>query len=371
MIDIPEFQAGTRVRGSLDYCDGREIRGWAMYTDSETPPTVIVTIDGVERARVVPNILREDLHLLGIDLAAAFVHTFRPPLDGDCVVELWVDGVRLANTPWRHAHCHRPVKQLFRGVRSLRAAMARRFLNGDGIEIEPGRPVDLPPQARATRVLCTGSPTPAQGVEFVHDDCEQLPSFADNSLDFICACRFLERAEDPIGCLKAWSRVLRNDGVVLLSAAGRNAGAGARMPLVRMEHLRRDHELGPKQSRRSHYLQWAAFGHDKTGPDAWELSARLEREGSLEWVHTWTLPGFMRFLHTAITEYGLPLFVEIGVSVRGESVYVLRKLHGTAASRCARGPRGQVYRTAVWVLRRLPWDLYGFLRRRMRKENDG
>lgn len=224
--------------------------------------------------------------------------------------------------------------------KTVREDIALRFLSCEGIEIGAlDFPLRMPRSARVQYVDYlepralerAHSQTLAQGRPLVKpdvvDDGTRLGSFADSSLDFVVANHMLEHAEDPIGALKHQLRVLRPRGVLLLSLPDARHSFDAARPLTSVEHLLRDHELGPEQSRREHFEECAHIIESRQGGEIGARADEMEAEGMRPHFHVWVPLTFAAFL--AATE--LPCSLALLQESVGEFVVVLRKLGGDAA----------------------------------------
>jgi SAM-dependent methyltransferase len=218
---------------------------------------------------------------------------------------------------------------------SYRADLARRYLNGQGIEIGAlHRPVRAPRGARVRHVdvmtreelLATYSPEvygdPRWVVETdVVDDCVRLSGFADGSLDFVIANHTLEHVEDPVAALESLVRVVRPGGVVFLALPDARCTFDAARPRTTLEHVLADHREGPERSREAHYREWAAvecLAEDRAA----ERMAEFRAEGARHHFHVWELDGFLDLLHNL----SLPVTLELAETHPEEFVVILQRL---------------------------------------------
>jgi SAM-dependent methyltransferase len=218
--------------------------------------------------------------------------------------------------------------------KTVRADVALRFLQGEGIEIGAlDFPLRLPRAAKVRYVdyvdeaglrtahsstLNAGRPLV---VPDVVDDGARLASFADASLDFVVANHMLEHVEDPIAALQHQLRVLRPSGVLYLTLPDARDSFDEQRERTTVEHLLRDHHEGPEVSRREHYEECAYFieGHRD------EILARRVQEMEAEHLHphfhVWEPVTFAGFL--AVLD--LPFSLELLQSSIGEFLVILRK----------------------------------------------
>ena len=93
-------------------------------------------------------------------------------------------------------------------------------------------------------------------VEIV-DDGETLATLPDKSLDFVIANHMVEHSEDPIGTLKNHLRVLKPGGVLFWALPDMSHTFDRHRSLTTVEHLLRDYQQGPEDSRLEHCVEWA------------------------------------------------------------------------------------------------------------------
>jgi SAM-dependent methyltransferase len=220
----------------------------------------------------------------------------------------------------------------------LREDLARRYLEGDGIEIGAlSWPLRVPPGARvryvdhATReelVRLYGAGLPAQGGHpdaiphtDVVDDGERLATFADGSVDFVIANHVLEHMQDPIACLQHLLRVLRPGGILFLALPDARFSFDKPRERTTVEHLQRDHREGPEISRRDHYVEWARDIEGR-GPDDIEWRAKeFAEQDARNHFHNWELDGFLEF----VLAVDFPATIELAQVNQAEFVVILRK----------------------------------------------
>ncbi len=128
------------------------------------------------------------------------------------------------------------------------------------------------------------------------DSGETLATFADQSLDFVIASHMIEHAEDPVGTLDTWFRVLRPQGMLFLIVPDMRHTFDRQRAQTTPGHLFRDHEEGPERSRQHHYLEWVACTE---GGDAAARKQRAEELAAMHYsihFHVWTPLSFLDFL---------------------------------------------------------------------------
>jgi SAM-dependent methyltransferase len=223
------------------------------------------------------------------------------------------------------------------GVAFNRAAIARRFIQGSGIEIgalhnplrmprgAQVRYVDRMPVAELRRQYPELEEEELVEVDVI-DDGERLGSIADDSQDFVVANHFLEHSEDPIGALLNMFRVLRTGGILYLAVPDKRFTFDLKRPTTPLDHLLRDYEEGPEHSRRSHFEEWARLVDDVPEPDLERHVADLLAKDYSIHFHVWTQADALELLVALRERFGVSYDLEVAVRNDHENVFVLRKL---------------------------------------------
>jgi predicted SAM-dependent methyltransferase len=220
-------------------------------------------------------------------------------------------------------------------VLRVREGIARRHLRGQGIEIGAlSHPLRMPRGATVRYVdkwdaddLRDQYPDLANETIVapdIIDDGTRLATLEDDSQDFVVANHFLEHTEDPVAALETFLRVTKPGGVVYIAVPDKRRTFDAQRPVTPLEHVLRDHELGPESSRRKHYEEFARFVEGIAEPDVAAHAARaMEDERYHLHFHVWTHEAFVDLLQ-ALRE---PLGFELAEarSNAHESIAVLRK----------------------------------------------
>lgn len=162
----------------------------------------------------------------------------------------------------------------------------------------------------------------------VIDDGETLTTFSDHELDFIIANHFLEHCEDPIRTLKNFWRVLRPDGLIYLAIPDKRLTFDKNRTSTTIDHLVKDHEEGPANSRRFHFEEWVRLvephvGRSYNSPE--EVEQRVDELDRMNYsihFHNWAPEEFEKFLEYVADI--LPLKIELFVPMYAEMVVVLR-----------------------------------------------
>jgi SAM-dependent methyltransferase len=222
-----------------------------------------------------------------------------------------------------------------RRLRAHRAAIAARFLRGDGLEIGALHlPLPLPAGARARYVdrydrdaLRREYPElaafPIVPVDVV-DDAETLATVADATQDFLVANHLYEHTEDPIATLQAHRRVLRPCGVLYAAVPDARRTFDAVRPVTALEHHVRDHAEGPQVSRRAHYEEWARLIDRVPAGEVPARAAALDAQRYSIHFHVWTPGAFVALVEHARRAEGLPFALEAVQPAEHEFVVVLR-----------------------------------------------
>lgn len=197
-----------------------------------------------------------------------------------------------------------------------RRRATRGKLAGRGLEIGAlHSPFKLPPTAHATYVdrLSTAelrhhypelAHLPLVPVDII-DDAEALEGVGDSSQDFVIASHVLEHCEEPLGALSSWIRVLKPSGTLFLAVPDKRYTFDRHRPVTGLQHLIRDHNLGPAVSRLEHYREWAQLvehSPEERIPD--RASELLASRYSIHF-HVWDFAAFRELLDHAVTDLGL------------------------------------------------------------------
>ncbi len=202
---------------------------------------------------------------------------------------------------------------------------AKKYLSGEGLEIgalhNPTemrhgtkiRYVDILSKEEAISRHPELDPAKIVPVEYVEDGFS-LPSFSDQTQDFLVASNVLEHSPDPLGTILGWSRVLRMGGRLLLSVPIAGRCFDRSRPITPIQHFVDDFELsreGDKetmgQRNRGHYEECLRLvGHqlemnagDTRPYSEEEILAKLDLLPSSGYdihFHTFTIDSFAELL---------------------------------------------------------------------------
>ena len=193
-------------------------------------------------------------------------------------------------------------------VLRVRESIARRHLRGHGIEIGAlSHPLRMPLGASVRYVdnwseqdLRDQYPDLADETIVapdIIDDGTRLATIADSSQDFVVANHFLEHCEDTVGVLATLLRVTKPGGVVYLAVPDKRRSFDSQRPTTTIQHILRDHEVGPEVSRVEHYEEFARLVE---GIPEHELSLHVQAAVVDEryhlHFHVWTHETFLGLL---------------------------------------------------------------------------
>lgn len=204
--------------------------------------------------------------------------------------------------------------------RILRAQIAARHIQGDGIEIGAlGTPLNVQPYARVKYVdrhsledLRKEYPEMAQRALVkpdIIDSGETLDSIPDGSLDFVVANHFLEHCQNLLGTLRTHARKIRPNGRLFYAVPNRDFTFDRHRPATPFEHLVQDDRDGPEQSRVAHYREWAALV-EKAAPEAVaQRAADLQQQDYSIHFHAWDARALFDTMARAVDYIEFPGFV--------------------------------------------------------------
>jgi SAM-dependent methyltransferase len=234
-----------------------------------------------------------------------------------------------------------PTSQLFElgdsaaAIHRTRAAIARRFLRGDGLEIGAlHQPLRVPPSARVKYVdRMTSSDLRSHYKELadhalvepdIVDDGERLATLGDNTQDFVIANHFLEHCQNPILALQNLFRVLRPGGVLYLAVPDKRFTFDVDRPCTSLDHLLRDFTDGPEWSRLQHFEEWSRLVNKRVDEAAIQEEAHhLSETGYSIHFHVWGAAEILEFMTVLqrFVRHELELVLRNGP----ETVLILRK----------------------------------------------
>jgi len=201
--------------------------------------------------------------------------------------------------------------------RVLRAQIAKKYLQGDGIEIGAlASPLALPPNARAhyvdrmSRVDLYQEYPEMRDRQLVEvdmlDNGETLECIPDNSVDFIIGNHFMEHCQDFLGTMKTHFGKLLSGGVLFYAVPLRPYTFDRRRANTSFEHLIQDHRVGPHISREAHFLEWARLVEQKPGSEAATRARELQDADYSIHFHAWDARALLNSFTAGIEFLDLP-----------------------------------------------------------------
>lgn len=218
----------------------------------------------------------------------------------------------------------------------LRAAVASRYLRGDGIEIGAlHSPLELPSNVTIryldrmpTNQLKQTYPELSE-YELVEvdilDNGETLATISDDAIDFVIANQMIEHCQNPISTIENWVRVLKPGGILYMGVPDKRYTFDCDRPVTSLKHLVRDYTDGPEWSRDSHFEEWTRLV-DKFPED--EVAGRAKGLAALNYsihFHVWTQVEFLELLNYCRSILFLPIETETLQQNGFEFIIVIRK----------------------------------------------
>lgn len=213
--------------------------------------------------------------------------------------------------------------------RYQRSLLVQKYLKGRGAEIGAGVQPMLVPLGSHTTYIDRVPTEYWKSQEYwanewmvepdILDEAETLATIADAQFDFLIAGHVLEHVEDPVAALKAWLRVVRPGGHLLIAVPDMRHCGEEHRPLTTVEHFLRDHAEGPAVSAEEHYRDFGSNMQRLSGSD---LDAYVARAEPMIHFHTFTLASFVQLL-MAVQHLGFEI-LEACVN-NNEDIVVLRR----------------------------------------------
>lgn len=215
-----------------------------------------------------------------------------------------------------------------------RRRVAASYLTGHGIEIGALHvPAAVPPGVRVRYVdrmsvdeLRRQYPELAAKkltrVDIV-DDGQTLATIADSSEDFVIANHMLEHAEDPISTIENAMRVLKPEGVFLLTVPDKRYTFDADRPVTSLQHLLDDRADGGVGSRASHFREWVEIVEKIDGAGVEARAGLLMGMDYSIHFHVWSYQEMLELLMRL--RPGMGFEMELVARQADEVIFVLRK----------------------------------------------
>lgn len=126
----------------------------------------------------------------------------------------------------------------------------------------------------------------------ITSDSERFPDINDDTFDFIVANHVLEHLTDPIRALTEWHRILKSNGIILISVPDKRYTFDSPRRRTRLSHLLKDyiHPDPPHEKNLPHLKDWATHV-EGLKPDSPEWKTWIDRQLISTYVvhnHVWT-----------------------------------------------------------------------------------
>ncbi len=202
-----------------------------------------------------------------------------------------------------------------KAIADARRRQYSRHLHGRGLEIGAlGNPMPLP---HASEVLYSDVLRPEQIDELypgsrhpdILSDSEHFDGVASDEFNFVVANHVLEHVTDPIGALIEWHRILKRDGLLLISLPDKRYTFDYGRARTTLAHLEADHHSNadPQIRNECHLLEWAEHVErltpGSTEFDAWV--AEQKRRGFAVHNHVWVMQDILDLLAHVRDRYGV------------------------------------------------------------------
>jgi predicted SAM-dependent methyltransferase len=218
-----------------------------------------------------------------------------------------------------------------------RAAIANKYLKGDGIEIGAlHSPLKVSPSVSVKYVDRMTAPDLRKqypelaALELVNtdiiDDGERLDSIQDSTQDFVIANHFIEHCQNPLMALSNMFRVLKEDSLLYLAVPDKRFTFDIDRPVTPLDHILRDFEEGGEWSRRQHFEEWVRFVMKIE--DIAEVEKRVDKLIDIDYsihFHAWTELEMLEFILALNRKLGLRFDVELLFKNGEECIFILRK----------------------------------------------
>lgn len=229
-------------------------------------------------------------------------------------------------------HRRQPIEVDKARMIATRLAMSS-WLKGTGIEVGAGnRPFHVRDDLKviygdirddAALSSYFGNAMPILGGRNVID-AQTFEGVPDESVDFVISAHVIEHLFDPIRSIEQAMRVIRKDGIYLVTVPDKRFMFDHRRPVTVLDHLLRDYEDGGESTRLYAYFEEAHFTFNHPIELAWQMAEHNMQHGLDIHVHCWTHETFVEMLKQCETMF--PLRLEAGILSNNENIFALRKL---------------------------------------------
>jgi SAM-dependent methyltransferase len=222
-------------------------------------------------------------------------------------------------------------------IHGMRFALASQFCKGQGIEVGAGdRPFPLPQGAVAMygdsrdhdelKAYFGAHVTSAQG----YIDAETFDGVDNNSADFVISAHVIEHLFNPMGSIRAVSRVLKPSAYAIIAAPEMTETFDRNRPITPISHVIRDLEDAGSSTKLQAYIEHVRFVHPLANQpfadeDVEPEARRIMDVGMDIHVHAWDRAAFIQMMATACRMFGLELVAS--VSLWNENAVVVRRVN--------------------------------------------
>jgi len=105
----------------------------------------------------------------------------------------------------------------------------------------------------------------------------ELDFIGNGEYDYVLSSHCLEHLANPLGALKEWKRVLKNEGLLVLVVPHKDGTFDHRRPISTLEHLIQDYDSGMPESDLTHLEEILALHDLARDPEAGGFRAFAER----------------------------------------------------------------------------------------------
>jgi len=156
----------------------------------------------------------------------------------------------------------------------------------------------------------------------IMDDGALLASVPKESVDFIVSFHVLEHIPNPLEAVKNWIRVMRKNGILIVSVPDKHSTFDKCRSVTDFEHLVRDFEEGPVWSSKVHYRDVAINTNKLTGD---EIENFIKEAPPAIHFHVWDFSSFFQFWQRVNTYFEQPFEILQVVSNHNEVIAVMRR----------------------------------------------
>lgn len=172
-------------------------------------------------------------------------------------------------------------------------------------------------------------------LELVHpdivDDAETLVKIGAESQDFLIANHLLEHCENPIGAIKTFLRVVRENGIIYMAVPDKRFTFDCERAVTTLEHLIKDNVNGSACSREAHLNEWHQLVDKQFSQDAERDLAQLKRPDYSLHFHVWTPFEIFELLVYLRKDMSFGFEILEFVQSDGEAIYILKKTGAKAS----------------------------------------